>query len=135
MLTQATMTSIALLQDIALNCEECRENSPFEGKEPLELLNKLMDGGLIRLLPQRECGSIYSYELGQPLHRISLLKLLETTDEHLNCNHPTREEFYSRFGKAAQRLGVVNHMTRLYLNEISLAELSNCSQLINTICH
>lgn len=123
MLTQATLTSIALLHDIAQNSQEHRADSLFEGKEPLELLNKLAEGGLIRLLPHRACGSIYSYELAQPLHRISLLKLLETTDEHLNCNHPTREEFYSRFGKAAQKLGVVNHMTRLYLNEISLVEL------------
>lgn len=123
MLTQATLTSISLLHDIALNGDEHRAGSQFEGKEPLELLNKLADGGLIRLLPHRACDSIYSYELAQPLHRISLLKLLETTDEHLNCNHPTREEFYSRFGKAAQKLGVVNHMTRLYLDEISLSEL------------
>lgn len=123
MLTQATLTSIALLHDIAQNSQEHRADSLFEGKEPLELLNKLAEGGLIRLLPHRACGSIYSYELAQPLHRISLLKLLETTDEHLNCNHPTREEFYCRFGKAAQKLGVVNHMTRLYLNEISLVEL------------
>lgn len=123
MLTHATLTSIALLQDIALNGAKHRFDSPFAGEEPLELLNKLADGGLIRLLPHRACGSIYSYELAQPLHCISLLKLLETTDEHLNCNHPTREEFYNRFGKAAQKLGVVNHMTRLYLDEISLAEL------------
>lgn len=123
MLTQATLTSIALLHDIAINSDRQRAGSPFEGKEPLDLLNKLAAGGLIRLLPLRDCGSIYSYELALPLHRISLLKLLETTDEHLNCNHPTREEFYSRFGKAAQKLGVVNHMTRLYLNEIPLSEL------------
>lgn len=123
MLTQATLTSIALLHDIALNSGERRADSPFEGKEPLELLNKLADSGIIRLLPHRACGNIYSYELVCPLHRISLLSLLEATGEHLNCNHPTREEFYNRFGKAAQKLGVVNHLTRLYLNEISLAEL------------
>lgn len=123
MLTQATLTSIALLHDIAQNSQEHRADSLFEGIEPLEMINKLADGGLIRLLPDRACGSIYSYELAQPLHRISLLNLLEVTGEHLNCNHPNREEFYSRFGKAAQKLGVVNHMTRLYLNEISLAEL------------
>lgn len=123
MLTQATLTSIALLHDIAQNSRKHRADSPFEGKEPLELLKKLVHGGLIRLLPHRECGNIYSYELARPLHHISLLQLLETTDEHLNCNYPTREEFYHRFGKAAQKLGVVNHMTRLYLNEISLIEL------------
>lgn len=99
------------------------EDSPFAGQEPIELINKLVLGGLLRLLPGRDAGSMYSYELTRPLHQISLLELLEATGEHLNCNHPTQEEFYTRFGRAALRLGVVNHMTRLYLNDISLVEL------------
>lgn len=123
MLTQATLTSIAILRELSLNRDNHLGESPFEGDVPVELINKLVDGELIRLLPGRAPDSVYSYELVRPLHSISLLKLLEATDEHLNCNHPTREEFYIRFGKAAQRLGVVNHMTRLYLDEISLAEL------------
>lgn len=123
MLTQATLNSIALLREISVNGKNHSGDSLFEEKEPIELINKLVAGGLIRLLPGRDYSSIYSYELVRPLHRISLLQLLEATDEHLNCNHPTREEFYSRFGRAARKLGVVNHMTRLYLNDISLAEL------------
>lgn len=123
MLTQSTLTAISLLREISMNGEATRGESPFEGKEPIELLNKLVAGGLIRLLSGRETGNIYSYELTRSLYRISLLDLLEATGEHLNCNHPTQEEFYSRYGRAAQRLGVVNHMTRLYLNDISLVEL------------
>lgn len=123
MLTQATLTSIALLREIAVNRDGHFEDTPFEGHESAELMNKLVAGGLIRPLPGRDCNSIHSYELIRPLHNISLLNLLEATGEHLNCNHPTREEFYIRFGKAAQRLGIVNHMTRLYLNDISLIEL------------
>lgn len=123
MLTQVTLTSIALLREISLHKDNTTEGNSFEGKEPIELINKLVSGGLLRLLPDRDAGSIYSYELTRPLHQISLLDLLEATDEHLNCNHPTREEFYTRFGRAALRLGVVNHMTRLYLDDISLVEL------------
>lgn len=123
MLTQATLTSIALLRELSVNRDNHLEESLFEGNAPIELINKLVDGELIRLLPGRAPDSVYSYELVRPLHKISLLDLLEATGEHLNCNHPTREEFYSRFGKAAQKLGVVNHMTRLYLNDISLVEL------------
>lgn len=106
-----------------MNGNNLSGDSRFVGEESVELINKLVAGGLIRLLPGLAPGSIYSYELTRPLYRISLLELLEVTGEHLNCNHPTREEFYSRFGKAAQKLGVVNHMTRLYLNDISLVEL------------
>ncbi len=123
MLTQATLTSIALVHDIAMNEYNSREDSPFEGKEPVDLIDKLESAGLVRQIPNRVRGSIYSYELARPLRQISLLNLLEATGEHLNCNHPTREEFYSRYGRVAQRLGVINHMTRLYLDDISLAEL------------
>lgn len=123
MLTQVTLTSIALLRDISMHKDNTPEDSPFAGQEPIELINKLVLGGLLRLLPGRDAGSMYSYELTRPLHQISLLELLEATGEHLNCNHPTQEEFYTRFGRAALRLGVVNHMTRLYLNDISLVEL------------
>lgn len=123
MLTQVTLTSIALLRDISMRKDNTPEDSPFAGQEPIELINKLVLGGLLRLLPGRDAGSMYSYELTRPLHQISLLELLEATGEHLNCNHPTQEEFYTRFGRAALRLGVVNHMTRLYLNDISLVEL------------
>lgn len=123
MLTQVTLTSIALLREISMHKDHFLGGNPFEGEEPVELINKLVSGGLLRLLPGGDADSIYSYELTRPLHQISLLDLLEATGEHLNCNHPTREEFYSRFGRAALRLGVVNHMTRLYLNDISLVEL------------
>lgn len=122
MLTQATLTCISLLRAISVNGNGYSDDSPFES-ESAGLIDKLVSGGLVRLLPGRAPGSICSYELTRPLYRISLLELLEATGEHLNCNHPTREEFYGRFGKAAQKLGVVNHMTRLYLNDISLVEL------------
>lgn len=63
-----------------------------------------------------------AYALCRPLHDISLLDVLQVTDGHLDCNAPTTEEFYSRYGKVAQKLGVVNYMTRLYLSEIRITD-------------
>ena len=63
-----------------------------------------------------------SYKLCRPLCEISLLEVLEAIDGHLNCNHPTTEAFYTRYGKVAQKLGVVNYITRLYLSEIKLID-------------
>ena len=63
-----------------------------------------------------------SYKLCRPLCEISLLEVLEAINGHLNCNHPTSEAFYTRYGKMAQKLGVVNYNTRLYLSEIKLID-------------
>lgn len=62
------------------------------------------------------------YKLCRPLCEISLLEVLEAIDGHLNCNHPTTEAFYNRYGKVVQKLGVVNYITRLYLSEIKLID-------------
>ena len=73
----------------------------------------------------RRCRRRYttcSYKLCRPLCEISLLEVLEAIDGHLNCNHPTTEAFYTRYGKVAQKLGVVNYITRLYLSEIKLID-------------
>ena len=67
--------------------------------------------------------SIRSYSPARESSDVSLLDILEATGEHLNCNHPTTEEFHMRYGKAAQKLGIVNYITREYLKEIKLFEL------------
>ena len=89
----------------------------------LSLLEQLEMGKIIRLIPGKEKGKITSYELTRPSVNISLLDILEATGEHLNCNHPATEDFYLRYGNTAKKLGVVNHMTRLYLEEIKLNDL------------
>ena len=141
MLTPLTQTAIAALNDIADGGRFQRLSGHDITPEALiGLLTKLENGGLIRRKqivvngsgstfiagnsePTSPIGSLGSYELCRPYREITLLDILEATDEHLNCNHPTKEEFYNRYGRAATRLGVVNHMTRLYLSEIKLTEL------------
>lgn len=79
----------------------------------------------VQELPVRDssCRELSRYELTRPSYKISLLNILEATGEHLNCNHPTYEEMYMHCRNAANKLGIINHMTRLYLSEIPLTDL------------
>ena len=122
MLTRLTQESLAILHDIAAGRNERIEKyNPVEG-EIASLLGKLEKAGLIHHAEGNPEGTINSYQLNRPLNRISLLSLLEATGEHLNCNRPTTEEFYNRYGKVAQKLGVVNQLTRSFLEDIKLTD-------------
>ncbi|MBD9091655.1 MAG: hypothetical protein EGQ20_03880 [Bacteroides oleiciplenus] len=124
MLTQLTQTAIAVLYDIYAGGKPYRTAQLIIApQELIDILTKLELGGLIRRkeLPTSELLS--SYELTRSYMDISLLDILETLDEHLNCNHPTKEKMYQQYRAAAHRLGVINQMTRLYLSDIKLIEL------------
>ncbi len=124
MLTQLTQTAIAVLYDIYAGGKPYRTAQLIIApQELIDILTKLELGGLIRRkeLPTSELLS--SYELTRSYMDISLLDILEALDEHLNCNHPTKEKMYQQYRAAAHRLGVINQMTRLYLSDIKLIEL------------
>lgn len=124
MLTSMTQIAIAVLTDIGNNGNAYRSSELSVGRtELIAILTKLESGNLIRRKDTPSEGLLDSYELTRPCRMITLLDILEATGEHLNCNHPTREEMYSQYRGAANRLGVVNHMTRLYLSEIKLTDL------------
>lgn len=126
MLSPLTQRTIALLHLIA-HAEHC--NIPHCGMSSHEELRHicalLEQKGMIRPATNtdtRIADPCIAYALCRPLHDISLLDVLQVTDGHLDCNKPTTEEFYSRYGKVAQKLGVVNYMTRLYLSEIRITD-------------
>lgn len=124
MLTQLTQTAIAVLYDIYTGGHLIAQHSILLQPHCLtELLTRLETGGLIRRKNASADNLLSSYELARPYSGISLLDVLEVLDEHLNCNHPTREEMYAQYRSAANRLGIINHMTRLYLSEIKLFDL------------
>ncbi|RGV52015.1 hypothetical protein DWW10_15180 [Bacteroides intestinalis] len=124
MLTQLTQTAIAVLYDIYTGGYPYRTTQyPVAPHCLTELLTRLETGGLIRRKDASADNLLSSYELARPYSSISLLDVLEVLDEHLNCNHPTREEMYAQYRLAANRLGIINHMTRLYLSEIKLFDL------------
>lgn len=122
MLSSLTQEAIAALQDIASRGSTLQHNYKATAGEIAALCTLLEGKGLIARLPGQPAGCLSSYELTRPLSDVTLLDVLEATDEHLNCNHPTSEVFYSRYGHVACKLGVVNHMTRLYLSEIKLTD-------------
>lgn len=123
MLTLQTQLAISVLRCIASGCKSTPTVRMFSANIVSELLDKLVTGKIIQPLPGKKRGEMGSYELTRAMTEISLLDILEATGEHLNCNHPATEEFYSRYSHAAQKLGVINQMTRLYLENIKLNDL------------
>lgn len=119
MLTKTTQTAIYLLRAIGtcnlkVNCSEAQIKKMLDLFEQAKIIGKKEGKPKYKL---------NSYEFIKPRNEISLLDILEATGEHLDCSQPTAEEFYSRYGKVGQKLGVVNQMTRLFLQEIKLTEL------------
>ena len=113
MITPITQAAIAVLNDIYAGGDTARTDACRLTEQGLDvLLSKLLRAGLIKLSDRGESRNIRSYSPAR-----------ESTGEHLNCNHPTTEEFHMRYGKAAQKLGIVNYITREYLKEIKLFEL------------
>ena len=128
MIPPLTQKTIALLHQIAQG-KPCRATDYGMSTEKLRCIcARLEQKGLICPAADTDvpvdtnADVCLSYTLCRPLCDISLLDVLQVTDGHLNCNVPTTEEFYSRYGKVAQKLGVVNYMTRLYLSEIKLTD-------------
>ena len=124
MITPKTQAAIAMLHDIysaegTVHTDECG----LSGEDRYVLLFKLTVAGLIALAEKSNPQDIQAYRPARKSADVSLLDILEATEEHLNCNHPTMEEFYTRYGNAAKKLGVVNQITRTYLRDIKLFDL------------
>ncbi len=106
MLTELTQTAIAVLCDISAGSHPYRTAQLHIDPEYLiGILTKLETGGLVRHRDTSFAETLSSYELVRPYTSISLLDVLETLDEHLNCNYPTSEEMYQQYRAAANRLG------------------------------
>lgn len=88
--------------DITATAHQCRTYHLKDAENPLET---------------------QSYIPARKAVEISLLDILEATGEHLNCNRPITEQFYAQYGRAAQKLGIINQIARIYLKEITLTDL------------
>ena len=124
MRTAKNQAAIAVLNDIYAGGDTARTDACRLTEQDMDtLLSKLSSAGLIKLSGKGDPRDIQSYIPARNSSDVSLLDILEATGEHLDCNHPTTEEFHMRYGKAAQKLGIVNYITREYLKEIKLFEL------------
>ena len=85
MLSIRTQTAIAVLQDLSFDTVLQTANFLLSEGEWKDLFDKLEAGRLIRRLPNKEPGILSSYELSRPLSDISLLDVLEATNEPIRC--------------------------------------------------
>lgn len=124
MITLKTQAAIAVLDDIYTGEKTPRTNKySLSEEDRCTLLSRLTTAGIIQLADLAKPQEIRSYIPTRKSMDVSLLDILEATGEHLNCNHPTTEIFYSKYGNAAKKLGIVNQITRTYLKEIKLFDL------------
>ena len=122
MLSIRTQTAIAVLQDLSFDTVLQTANFLLSEGEWKDLFDKLEAGRLIRRLPNKEPGILSSYELSRPLSDISLLDVLEATNEPIRCNMPTPEEFYIYHRQIAHQIGVFNQVARTFLADIKIAD-------------
>ena len=122
MLSIRTQTAIAVLQDLSFDTVLQTANFLLSEGEWKDLFDKLEAGRLIRRLPNKEPGILSSYELSRPLSDISLLDVLEATNEPIRCNMPTPEECYIYHRQIANKIGVFNQVARTFLADIKIAD-------------
>ena len=122
MLSIRTQTAIAVLQDLSFDTVLQTANFLLSEGEWKDLFDKLEAGRLIRRLPNKEPGILSSYELSRPLSDISLLDVLEATNEPIRCNMHTPEEFYIYHRQIANKIGVFNQVARTFLADIKIAD-------------
>ena len=122
MLSIRTQTAIAVLQDLSFDTVLQTANILLSEGEWKDLFDKLEAGRLIRRLPNKEPGILSSYELSLPFSYISLLKVLEATNEPIRCYIPTPEEFYIFHRQIANKIVVFNQVARTFLADIKIAD-------------
>lgn len=123
MLTLKTKLALAILHDIRYQDYQLSASFHYPPSGTARLLQELSEGHLITLMEDHPCDLPESYRLACEYHKVNLLSILEALGEGVYFNRPSDEDFYSCYGTTARKLGIVNQMTRLYLMEISIAEL------------
>lgn len=122
MLNMPTQAAIAALHDIHSGAVLQSSDYSLSREEWGHLLHRLETGGIIRLTPGGDASSVTSYTLCRPLGELSLLDVLEATGEPINCHRPTSEDFYLHHAIAAQRIGVLNRVARIFLSEVRISD-------------
>lgn len=120
MLTSRTKLTLALLRDI-YHSNHCHiDNSRYASQDTPSLLVQLETAHLLQLIPGKPSGLPSSYILSKDYAEITLLEVLYAINEGICFNRENGPDFYSSYGCLARKLGVMNHMVRLYLSEIHI---------------
>lgn len=124
MLTPLTLAAISILRQISYKEEFDFQKVERSGVSPAKILNLLESAKLIRHKPGCvESNTPKAYELLRPFPEITLLDLMVAVDEHLDCSRPNSEVTYACYQRSAQKLGIINQLTRNLLSEILLTDL------------
>lgn len=121
MLTLKTRYALALLHDIYQPSFRYSDKYNFPSTELVYTLEQLQAAGLVTHPSGAAPGKLSAYLFTKPYMEITLLDVLSALGEGLCFNHKTDIYFYEHYGCLARKLGVVNHMTRLYLSEFRIA--------------
>ena len=120
MLTLLTKAAIVILSNIYMGVKQNSHRSLMISSEDAQtLFYKLIAAGLIRPVDALKD----EYRLTRLPAEISLLDILEAIDEPLDCGKELAEDFYVNYGRAAQKLAVINQVARTYLKQIKLYDL------------
>lgn len=115
-------TAIAVLHYLSSGNVLQPVNFSLPEEEWKDLLDKLEKGRLIRLLPDKEPGTLLSYELCRPLSEISLLEVLQAIHEPTRHSTSASETFSTCHGQTADKIGVLKQAARASLADIKISE-------------
>lgn len=124
MLTKLTQTAIAILYDIAnkeLSCHS-KQYKVFD-QSFRELISRLIDKNIIRTRAGGNREDLSSYELARPEFQITLLDIVEATQERLEYCHILMNGKYENFIEQKHNQDTVIRMACAYLEEIKLTDL------------
>lgn len=115
-------TAIAVLHYLSSGNVLQPVNFSLPEEEWTDLFDKLEKGRLIRLLPDKEAGTLLSYELRRPLSEISLLDVLQAIHEPTRRSTSASETFSTCHGQTADKIGVLKQVARASLANIKISE-------------
>lgn len=125
MLTSKTKLTLALLHDIHQSNYCHIDSFHYSAQSMILLLHQLETANLVQRIPDKPFGVPSSYKLNKNYTDITLLEVLYAIGEGINFNRENDPDFYEHYGCLARKLGVMNHVMRLYLSEMRIFDFPN----------
>lgn len=119
-----TQTAIAVLHDLSSSNVLQSVNYLLSEGEWKSLFDELEEGQLIRLLPQKEPGTLFSYELCRSLSEISLLDVLQAIDKYTRISMSTFKRNSTFNTQITSKINILKQIARASLEEVKISEYS-----------
>lgn len=119
-----TQTAIAVLHDLSSSNVLQSVNYLLSEGEWKSLFDELEEGQLIRLLPKKEPGTLFSYELCRSLSEISLLDVLQAIDKSTRISMSTFKRNSTFNTQITSKINILKQIARASLEEVKISEYS-----------